>query len=209
MDLYYGRVSGNSARAVFGLLEVGAPFTPRLVDPQRGDNRTAEYLAVNPMGKIPALADGAFRLWESNAINWYAAEKHPAAGLVPSTIEGRAAVQRWLFFQSAHLSPACLQVVRAGHPRMQAYWKMQADAATGEAGKKELARFLPVLEGALAGRSWLEGAFTLADVAHLPHLALAVEAGLSLAPYPGVSAWLDRLLARPAWRRASELVFGG
>jgi len=209
MDLYYGRVSGNSARAVFGLLEVGAPFTPRLVDPQRGENRTAEYLAVNPMGKIPALADGAFRLWESNAINWYAAEKHPAAGLVPSTIEGRAAVQRWLFFQSAHLSPACLQVVRAGHPRMQAYWKMQADAATGEAGKKELARFLPVLEGALAGRSWLEGAFTLADVAHLPHLALAVEAGLSLAPYPGVSAWLDRLLARPAWRRASELVFGG
>jgi glutathione S-transferase len=92
---------------------------------------------------------------------------------------------------------------------MQAYWKMQADAATAEAGRKELARYLPVLQDALAGKEWLEGAFTLADVAYAPHLALAVEAGLSLDPYPGVKAWLERLVARPAWRKAAELVFGG
>ena len=209
MDLYYGRMSGNSSRSLFALHEIGAPFTPRLVDPQRGENRTEAYLAVNPMGKIPALVDGDVRLWESNAINWYAAEKHPGGGLVPKTVEGRAGVQRWLFFQAAHVSPACLQVVRAGHAGMRAYWKMQADAATGDAGRKELARYLPVLEDALAGRAWLEGAFTLADVAYAPHLALAVEAGLSLEPYPGVKGWLERLLARPAWRRTAELVFGG
>jgi glutathione S-transferase len=64
MELFYGRVSGNSARSAFGLHEVGAPFTPVLVDTRGGENRGAGYLAVNPMGKIPALADGAFRLWE-------------------------------------------------------------------------------------------------------------------------------------------------
>jgi glutathione S-transferase len=68
--------------------EAGAQFTPRLLDTRSGENRIADYLAVNPMGKIPALADGSFRLWESNGINWYVAEKHPAAGLLPRPSRG-------------------------------------------------------------------------------------------------------------------------
>ncbi len=208
MELFYGRVSGNSARSVFGLLEAGAQFTPRLLDTRSGENRAAGYLSVNPMGKIPALVDGSFRLWESNAINWYVAEKHPAAGLLPATIEGRASVQRWLFFQAAHVSPACLPLFRATNRRVQAFWQTTGDAQAAEAARKELARWLPVLESALAGREWLEGAFSLADVAYAPHLWLVVEGGLDLAPYPGIRAWLERLLARPAWQRAAELVFG-
>ena len=83
MDLYFGLMSGNSARAVFGLTEAGAPFRLQLLDTRKGENRSAAYLAINPMGKIPALVDGALKLWESNAINWYAAEKFPAARLLP------------------------------------------------------------------------------------------------------------------------------
>jgi glutathione S-transferase len=209
MDLYYGRMSGNSARAVFGLHEVGAPFTLRQIDPRKGENRTPEYLALNPMGKIPAFSDGGFRLWESNAINWYAAERHPAAGLLPASTEARAAVQRWLFFQAAHVSPSCMQLMRAAHRRLQEHWGLKGDPAAAEAGSKELGRWLPVLEASLAGKEWLEGSFSLADVAYAPHLALVVEAGLSLEPYPGVRAWLDRLLARPAWRKTAEIVFSG
>jgi glutathione S-transferase len=208
MDLFYGRVSGNSARSAFGLYEAGARFTPRLLDTRGGDNRKADYLAVNPMGKIPALADGSFRLWESNAINWYVAEKHPAAGLLPATIEGRAAVQRWLFFQAGHVTPACIPLFRATNRRVQEFWQSKGEAPAAEAARKELARWLPVLEGALAGREWLEGAFSLADVAYAPHLWLIVEGGFDLAPYPAVRSWLDRLLARPAWRKAADLVFG-
>jgi glutathione S-transferase len=208
MELFYGRVSGNSARSVFGLHEAGARFTPRLLDTRGGENRAAGYLSVNPMGKIPALVDGNFRLWESNAINWYVAEKHPAAGLLPATIEGRASVQRWLFFQAAHVSPACVPLFRATNRRVQEFWQTTGDAQAAEAARKELARWLPVLETSLAGREWLEGAFSLADVAYAPHLWLVVEGGLDLAPYPGIRAWLERLLARPAWQRAAELVFG-
>jgi glutathione S-transferase len=208
MDLFYGRVSGNSARSVFGLHEVGAPFTPRLVDTRGGENRAASYLALNPMGKIPALADGAFRLWESNAINWYAAEKHPAAGLIPASLEGRAAVQRWLFFQAAHLSTACVPLFRATNPRVQAFWQTRGDAAAAAVGRQELVRWLPVLDGALDGRDWLEGAFSLADIAHAPHLWLVVEGGFDLAPWPAVGAWLERTLARPAWVQTRALVFG-
>lgn len=209
MELFYGRMSGNSARSLFGLHEAGVAFTPRLLDTRGGENRAAGYLAVNPMGKIPALVDGDFRLWESNAINWYVAEKHPQAGLLPATIEGRAAVQRWLFFQAAHVSPACGAVFRSTHRGMQEFWKLQGDEKAAEAGRKDLGRWLPVLEGALAGREWLEGAFSLADVAHAPHLWLLRDGGFDLGRWPAVRAWLDRMYARPAWRRTEAAVFGG
>ena len=207
MDLFYGQMSGNSARSLFGLYEAGAQFTPRLLDIRGGENKKPEYLSVNPMGKIPALVDGGFRLWESNAINWYVCEKRPTAGLLPSTIEGRAAVQRWLFFQSAHVSPSCIPIFRATHPKVQAFWNTKGDVQAADAARKELARWLPVLEGALTGREWLEGTFSLADVAYAPHLALVAEGGYDLSPHPAVRAWLERLLARPAWRRTAELVF--
>jgi glutathione S-transferase len=207
MDLYYGLQSGNSARALFGLLEAGAAFTPRLVDPKAQANRTADYLAINPMGKIPALVDGSFRLWESNAINWYAAETHPGSRLLPASPQGRASVQRWLSFQAGHVTPACGQVYRTTNARVQAYWGLRPDPAAAEAGRRELARYLPVLEGALDGRDWLEGEFSIADIAYLPHLTYLIEGGFELAPYPRLAAWLDRLAARPAWRRTRELVF--
>jgi glutathione S-transferase len=99
-------------------------------------------------------------------------------------------------------------IFRATHPRVQEFWQTKGDPAAAETARKELARWLPVLEGALAGRDWLEGAFSLADIAYAPHLALVVEGGYDLAPHPRVRAWLERLLSRPAWRRTAELVLG-
>ncbi|HET7784339.1 MAG TPA: glutathione S-transferase family protein [Myxococcales bacterium] len=205
MDLYYGRMSGNSARALFGLNEAGARFRPVLVDTRAGENRGAAYLALNPMGKIPAFADGGFKLWESNAINWYAAEK--LGRLLPATPEGRASVQRWLFFQSAHVSPACIPLFRFTNARVQEFWKTKGDAGSAEGARKELGRYLPVLEAQLSGREWLENEFSLADVAYAPHLQMIAEGGFDFSVYPQVKKWLDRLLSRPAWRKTAELVF--
>jgi glutathione S-transferase len=207
MDLYYGQMSGNSARSLFALHEAGVPFTPRLLDVRGGENRKPEYLAVNPMGKIPALVDGAFRLWESNAINGYVCEKHRVTSLLPATLEGRASVQRWMFFQAAHVSPSSIPVFRATNRRVQEFWQTKGDPQAADAARKELARWLPVLESALAGREWLEGAFSLADVAYAPHFAMLLEGGYDVSPHPAVRAWLERLLARPAWRKTTELVF--
>jgi glutathione S-transferase len=208
MDFYFGRLSGNSARAAFGLLEAGAAFEPHPLDVARGDNKAPAYLAINPMGKIPALVDGDLRLWESNAINWYAAEKNPQAHLLPRSIGGRALVQKWLFFQAAHVTPACVPVFRATNRRVQEFWKTKGDPQSEEAGRRDLARYLPVLEKALGEGEWLAGAFSLADVAYLPHLLLVEEGGFDFAPYPRVHGWTSRMRARPAWRKAAALVFG-
>ena len=207
MELYYGRMSGNSSRAVFGVLESGAGYQARLIDTKAGENKSAAYLAVNPMGKIPALADGDFKLWESNAINWYAAEKNPKSRLLPESAQGRAAVQRWLFFQAAHVTPACIQVFRATHKGVQEFWQTKGDPQAAEAASKELARYLPVLEARLADREWLEGDFSLADIAYAPHFTLVAEGGYDFAPYPKVGRWLERLRARPAWKETAALIF--
>jgi glutathione S-transferase len=207
MDLFYSRMSGNSARTIFALHESGVPWTPRPLDPRAGETRTPEYLAVNPMGKVPVLKDGAFVLWESNAINWYVAETHPQAGLLPGSPQGRAAVQRWMLFQTGHVSPACVAIFLSRHPKAQAFWKTKGNPAEAERGERELARFLPVVDAGLADKEWLEGTFSLADVAYASHLWFVVETGFSLAPYPRIEAWLERLLARPAWKKTVEAVF--
>jgi glutathione S-transferase len=205
MDFYYGRISGNSARVAFGLYEAGVEFVPHPLDTRGGENKSLDYLAVNPMGKVPALKDGAFTLWESNAINLYVAEKQ--GRLIPGSPEGRASMMRWLFFQAAHVTPACVQFFRGNTPRVRDFYGTMPDPVATEGARKELSRYLPVLEAALSGRDFLEVEFTLADVAYASHLWLVQEGGLDFAPWPRVSAWLGRILARPAWQRAQALIF--
>lgn len=206
MDFYFGRWSGNSSRAAFGLFESGCAFKPRELDVRGDENRTPKYLAVNPMGKIPTLVADSITLWESNAINWYVAEKTPQARLLPSSLEGRASVQRWLFFQSAHVTPASVPVFRAINPRVQAFWHLKPGPVP-EASRKELSRFLPVLESALEGRDWLEKEFSLADIAYTPHLWILADGGYDFSALPRVRAWLQRCIERPAWKKVADLIF--
>ena len=207
MDFHFGRNSGNSARSAFALLEARVAFTPHPLDVPRGATRTPSYLTLNPLGKVPALLDGETALWESNAINWYVAEKYPDAALLPATPAGRASVQRWLFFQAAHVSPAATAVNLALSERHRRYWERAADPVAAESGARELGRYLPVLEAALTGSEWLDGRYSLADIAYAPHLAFLVEGGFDFDRTPRVRAWLDRLLSRPAWQQARALVF--
>jgi len=205
VDFYFGRFSGNSARAAFALAEAGAAYTPHPIATPGGDENSAWYRALNPMGKVPTLVDGELRLWESNAINWYVAEKHPQAKLVPTSIAGQASVQRWLLFQTAHVSPAAQAVYRMTNERVQTVWNVAPAARAAEGGRKELDRYLTVLEWALAERPWLEGDFSIADIAYAPHCWLLAEGGFDFSATPRVRDWLERLWARPGWQAASAM----
>jgi len=207
MDFYFGKNSGNSARSAFALYEAGVTFKPHPLEVPRGDSRAPGYLELNPLGKVPALVDDETALWESNAINWYIAAKHPEAGLLPATPAGSAAVQRWLFFQAAHVSPAAIAINRELSARHRNFWRLVPDPRAAELGRQELARYLPVLEAALADSEWLEGQFSLADIAYAPHLAFLVEGGYDFSSTPHVRSWLERLLSRSAWQQARALVF--
>jgi glutathione S-transferase len=135
------------------------------------------------------------------------AEQQPQAKLLPSSLQGRASVQRWLLFQTGHITPACIPVFRATHARAQAFWKYTPDHAAAEAARKELARFLPVLDAALAGRDWLEGEFSLADIAYAPHFMFIAEGGFDFSAYPRLQDWLGRLWQRHAWKETYRLLY--
>lgn len=208
MELHYGKVSGNSARAVFAAYESGLPIDFTLVDTAAGQHQSAAYKAINPMGKIPSLTDGAFHLWESNAIGLYLVELGPAHHLIPGTAQGRASMHRWLHFQAAHVSPPCVPLFRALNEQVKAFWKITPSQHEVEQARRELARFLPVLDNAVQGREWLEEAFSLAEIAFAPHLWMIAQGGFDLSECPALQDWLGRIWARPAWKQTAALVFG-
>jgi glutathione S-transferase len=96
--LYY--IPGSAAMAPHAALEeIGAPFELRKVQRDAEGRSPPEYLAVNPLGRVPAYVDGAFVLWESAAITIYLADKHPEAGLLPPPAsDERAVAVRWLVY---------------------------------------------------------------------------------------------------------------
>ncbi|HYQ29112.1 MAG TPA: glutathione S-transferase family protein [Polyangiaceae bacterium] len=207
VDFYFGKNSGNAARTALALYESGASFVPHPLDLRKP--RSPEYLAINPVGKVPTLVDGATTLWESNAINWYLAETYPEAKLLPKSSKDRAAVLRWAFFQASHVSPAATAVHRSINPAHVRYLNQHTDAQEAEQGRKELARFLPIVEQALTQADWLVGDYSLADIAFAPHLGFLVQYGFDFPGTPRVRAWLERIRARPAWQKAQALIFDG
>ena len=187
MDLYHSPICGHSLRVRFAIAELGLDVTEHSLDLPRGEHKAPAYLAVNPLGKVPALVDGALVLWESSAIALYLAERVPERGLVPTTPEERAQLHKWLFFLANEVGKSAFEYAFV--------------AAAKEAAAAQLAIAMAVLEQALGGRDHLLGDFSLADVAYAPPLALLARNGYPLPPR--VAAWAARVHARPAWQRVS------
>jgi glutathione S-transferase len=206
MKLYSGMISPNGKRVRICAQELGVALEPKVLDFMKGENRSADYLALNPMGKVPTLADGDFVLWESAAVLYYLAESHGGGGaLWPKEPRARADALRWLFFGSCHLDPyfTTLVVERFLKGRRQE----PADEAAVRGAETWLARFVPVVEQQLQGRDYVTGRFGLADIVLGCTLELSPLVRFDLAPYPNVRAWLERIQARPSWGGASPEAF--
>ena len=109
--LYATPLSANGRKVLAVSQHVGLTPEIRLVDVYRGEGRTAEYLAINPSGKIPALVEGDFTLTESNAILQYLCEAHGDCRLWSREAKARGAIARWLFWESAHWQPVLTSAV--------------------------------------------------------------------------------------------------
>jgi glutathione S-transferase len=200
MKLYDFAFSPNSRKVRAVAYELGVALEPIHVDLLTGEQRAPAHLALNPNGRVPVLVDDDFVLWESTAIIRYLASKKGGA-LLPATARGQAEVDRWLAWQLAHLGPAMSKVA---FERVVKKLTGQGvpDAQAIAAGSADFAKLTAILELALEGREYLTSALTLADFALGSHYSLAAMCGLDLAPFPRVSAWLERLLARDSMKRA-------
>ncbi|WP_372360789.1 glutathione S-transferase family protein [Xanthomonas sp. NCPPB 1325] len=186
----------SRSRGVLVLLEeLGASYDVRLVDLELAQQRSPEFLAINPMGKIPTIVHGSSVVTEQGAIYQYLAEMYPEAGLSPAPGDAdRGAYLRWLAFYGSAFEPAIMDLAlkREAPPRSLSPY---ADADT----------VLAVVHAQLAQGDYLLGArCSAADVLWGGALGWMVEFGLIDPPAP-TRAYIARMAARPAVARAAAV----
>ena len=196
----YGIARTRAFRALWIANELGLDYEHVPIEIGAAGARKPDYLAINPNGRLPAIDDGGFTLWESLAITLYLAKKHATGSLYPATLEGEAQAWQWSLWS--------VQEVDRGVN----IWSLHAvrlppedrDAARLAEALKVLAPPFKVLDGALADRRYLLGdAFTVADLNVAAVISRAVDMDLSATPR--IADWLRRCLDRPAARIALAL----
>jgi len=197
MKLYWSPRS-RSFSALWLMEETGQPYERVLTDISKGVQKTPEYLAINPMGKVPAIQDGDTTLAESAAICAYVAERYPQANLAPPPGDPlRAKYYYWLFFGPGCMEPAMVQVAT----------KLELNPVA--AGWGDAQRVYDVLDTALQKGPWILGEkFSAADVVIGSGLNFAVRLFKMLPSRPSFDRYLDACAARPAFQRAATLVMG-
>jgi glutathione S-transferase len=192
ITLYHSPAS-RAFVAYWLLEELGAPFKVRTVDLRKGEQKSADYRRINPMGKVPALTDGKVTVTENPAICLYLADRYGYGRLAPK-IEApqRGAYLRWMVFSTAVLEPAAnLKSVEAHQPGFGAGWG-------------DLSTVIETVEAALAEGPWLlGGTFSAADVMLGSVISMAIFNKLLPESDP-IEAYQQRLAARPAYQRASD-----
>ncbi|MEZ5996421.1 MAG: glutathione S-transferase family protein [Hyphomonadaceae bacterium] len=177
------------------LEEVGQPYETKLLD-YGTSMKAAEYLAVNPMGKVPAIKHGEAIVTEAAAICAYLADAFPQANLTPATLRDRASYYRWMFFAAGPVEAASTN---------SALGVVVPPERKGMAGYGSLPEVVDALENAVAGREFIAGdRFTAADVYVGAQIGWGLQFGW-LEKRPEFVSYSERLQARPAAKRARDM----
>ncbi len=181
------------------LQELAVPYEFVELDMQTGAHLQPDFLAINPMGKLPAIEDGSFKLWESGAILLYLTEKYDQ---LPASLEERAEINQWLFFANATLIPGIfvptnlereyprlfkpLNDIFQHQPFLLGEQFSVADVAVGS-----VLAYIPILLK-------LDLSFYPEEVINsIKHLAK-----IDFNPYPGVVSYIQRIGERPAFKKS-------
>jgi GSH-dependent disulfide-bond oxidoreductase len=200
LKLYY-HPSPNPLKVALYLEESGLPYELVPVDTRKGEQHAPAFRAINPNGKTPALTDGDVKVFDSNAILLYLAEKS-GQFLPPNTPAARADMYSWLMFVATGIGPYCGQAVHfkffAPEPKEYAVNRYTFEAE----------RHWKIIDDHLAGKQWMVGdTYTLVDMAvwGWSRLVPRFLGDAGYAALPNVKRHLDAINARPAAQRAEAL----
>lgn len=192
LTLFYAP-NACSLAAYVALTEAGAPFKVHKVNMGIKEQKSPEYLAINPKGKVPALMIDDYPLTENVAIQQFIARSFPAANLLPAGLHEFKAISLMAWFSSTvhpHLTP---------HVRPENYCDMpEAYDGVKRVATKLLAEDLKIAEGLLAGREWFFDHFTAVDAYFFWCLRRAVQLKQDLSAFPNCLAHLTRMRQRPS-----------
>ena len=190
--LYYAPQS-RAATALRLMEELERPYRLEVIDLTRGDQKKPEFMARNPMGKVPLVLDGSVAVAETGAIFAYLADKYAPGRLAPRPEEPeRADYLRWLFFAAGVMEPAYGQKF------------FNWEAPSRQVGWGSFEEMLRVVTEGVTGREWLAGRFSAADV----YVASTLRYGMLFGIIPNegpLAEYVARWVARPASERAAAI----
>ncbi|MBB5017047.1 glutathione S-transferase [Chitinivorax tropicus] len=185
-------LSGNCYKVKLALTQLGLPFEWHEVDLRGGEQRTSQFLRMNPNGKVPVLQiDEQTFLPESNAILYYLGQGTP---LMPQSKLEQAQVMQWLFFEQyshePYIAVARFIVKLAGRPASREQ-ELQNCIVNGY-------KALDVMEQHLARHNFfVSNQYSIADIALYAYTHKAEDGGFSLDNYPAIRAWMSRVTQQP------------
>jgi glutathione S-transferase len=202
MQIYADPITVNCRKVLAGLDLMNVPYELVHVDYFKGEQKSDTYMAINPNASLPAMKDGDFILWESNAILMYAADKHQAAAHYPTDLQTRADIQRWLLWESSSWFPSCY--VYLVENCVKPLLGSSADPVILEAQLQTFNKLAGILEARLASHQWIAGTPhpTIADIAIASPMHLHGWQQLPLAHFPNIRRWMfDHIEALPCWEK--------
>jgi GST-like protein len=196
----YTAPTPNGYKASIMLEEIGLDYTVHSIDLAKSEQKTPEFLAMNPNGRIPVIVDhdnDEFVVFESGAILIYLAEK--SGQLLPTEPKARSRVLQWLMWQMGGLGPMMGQA-----NVFYRYFPEKLPAAIHRY-QHEGRRLLSVLDGQLRGRDYICNEYSIADIAAWPWAVIHEWAGIDITGLKNLPAWLERMAQRPAVARGRKI----
>lgn len=190
----------NKVRYVANYLEIPYEFT--IINLAKGEQKSPEYLKLNPLGRVPAIDDDGFHLAESNAIVRYLADKNNSP-LYPKDLKKRAIVDQWIDYASQHV------MLALGRIMFNTYFyklsKSEKDERSLADGRKFIESYLPVVDQQLGKLKYIaDDTITLADIVMIAALDTCELSAVDLSHYAHIVSWRDKLMKEPFYQKCHE-----
>ena len=200
----YSWPRSSGTRVAWALEELGVPYEYVELDAKKLEHRSPQFLAINPLGKVPALVDGELAFFESGAILLYLGDKYGVEKRLWPVAAGqpRADAVCWTVWAVAELGNYMMQYLYHGLDTPFSYKSEDRSKVCAEYNQSQFIRGLDALQARLQNREHLLGDFSLVDIAAASWLMLGTMFGIKVDNHPRVADWLTRCAERPAFKRA-------
>ena len=193
----YTAATPNGHKISIALEELGLPYEVHALSFDRQEQKAPEFLRINPNGRIPAIVDDGFAVFESGAILLYLAEK--TGRLLPSDPKGRSLAIQWLMFQMGGVGPMQGQA--------NVFFRYFPEKLQGAIDRyqHETRRLYEVLDRRLGEAEYLAGDYGIADIATYPWVRIHDWAGVAIDGLEHLQRWMDAIAVRPAVQRGLQV----
>jgi len=204
MEILADPITVNCRKVLAGLQMMNVDYTLNKVDYFQGEQKSPEYLAINPNASIPAMRDDGLLLWESNAILQYAADKHNKIEAYPTDLKTRADVNRWLLWEASAWFPSCYLylVENCVKPLLGD----KTDPAVIEGESENFHKLAGILDDRLATSQFICGDKpTIADVAVAAPMHLHEWQQLPLEQHKNIKRWITQDIETQPWWKSTHV----